>query len=142
LMPYLSGIFQNVLGVDWSPSMVALSTRYLQQHPGCIVLLGDGYTLPFRDKMCDFVYSVTCFQHMEELAMIQSNLKEAYRVLRPEGSICVQTVPGMTDGKPTGDGYPFETVQAIEHEFMSAGFTDVAHRHLDQWIWITGRKEL
>ena len=47
---------------------------------------GDGRTLsPFIDNSFDLVYSWTVFMHMGTIAVVESYLKDIFRVLRPDG---------------------------------------------------------
>lgn len=131
--------FYEAWGVDSSPMMVALSTRYLQAASHARVILTDGNLLPFPPQYFDFVYSFTCFQHMEEIEMIRQNLQEAYRVLRPGCEILIQTVCGKRD---TGrhDGYVFESAAEFAAEFGAANFQQAASDQKGEWIWVRAKK--
>jgi ubiquinone/menaquinone biosynthesis C-methylase UbiE len=131
--------FYEAWGVDSSPMMVALSTRYLQAASHARIVLNDGYLLPFPTEYFDFVYSFTCFQHMEDILTIQQNLQEAYRVLRPGSEILVQTVCGKRD---TGrhDGYVFESGAEFAVEFHRANFQQMVSDQKGEWIWMRAKK--
>lgn len=126
-------------GVDSSLSLVARSTHYLRYHEKCRVVLNDGLYLPFRDGYFDFVYSFTCFQHMENLETIQANLREAYRVLRRNGQCRIQTVCGE-NGTGMHDGYVFRSVDEFGKQFHHAGFMEWEGETDSGWIWVTGIK--
>lgn len=131
--------FTWAYGVDYSASLTALSTRYLVNHKNARVIFGDGVTLPFPDNWFDFVYSFTCFQHMPTLEIIQSNLREAYRVLRLDGKCRIQTVRGE-NGTGKHDGYVFSDEKLFLQEFMDAGFDKAEAITEGEWIWATGMK--
>lgn len=86
--------FFQAWGADSSIALTAFSTRYLQDYSNCKVILTDGRHLPFPTGWFNFVYSFTCFQHMPDLMTVQVNLDEAFRVLAPGASMCIQTVRG------------------------------------------------
>jgi len=130
------GFFQCV-GVDSSISLVARSTRFLMFEPMCRVILTDGMHLPFPDGHFDFVYSFTCFQHMESLETIRKNLCEAVRVLRPTRKFKMQTVCGeRASGRY--DGYVFESTYELSAELFKAGFNEVSVVQQADWLWATG----
>ena len=45
----------------------------------------DGMTLPCADSSIDVAYSFIVFQHLERIAILQSYVRECYRILRPGG---------------------------------------------------------
>lgn len=132
--------FYEALGVDSSVSMVALSTRYLQDRPHCRVILGDGFSLPFPRTYFDFIYSFTCFQHMPDLDTVSGNIQEAYRVLLPGGTMVLQTVYGPRD---TGahDGYVFPSIDEFGAELVRYGrFVEPLVELRGPWLWATVKK--
>lgn len=131
--------FFHAMGTDWSRSMVDKSVEFLKYKEWVRVILNDGFQLPFGAKSFDFVYSVTCFQHMETLGMIKSNICEAYRVLKPGGLCRIQTVQGNRD---TGehDGYVFNSPEEFRTVFEFVGFEYMKHEVVNNWIWMTVRK--
>lgn len=138
LMQAQKYFFQPV-GVDSSASLVAMSTIYLQDYPNCRVILNDGLTFPFDEKAFSFVYSFTCFQHMEEIETIRQNLREAYRVLRHKGLCKIQTVCG---DRASGlyDGYVFASAEEFRKEFLDVGFEEVEAKVEGPWIWVKAWK--
>lgn len=131
--------FSYCSGVDSSVSLVARSTHYLRHHWNCRVVLNDGKSIPFQDGAFDFVYSLTCFQHMEELETIQSNLREAYRILRRGGVCRIQTICG-DNGTGKYDGHVFSSVDDFGKEFRRAGFMEWEGSVEKDWLWLTGIK--
>jgi SAM-dependent methyltransferase len=141
LLKFANKGFYECWGVDSSVSIVALSTRYLRVHTHARVVLSDGLTLPFPTNYFNFVYSFTCFQHMEELNTITSNLDEARRVLVPGGKILIQTVCG-TRGNGRHDGYVFESREEFAEEFRKADFKEVEVDQKGEWLWARAKKQL
>ena len=129
--------FRFAFGVDVSPTLVRMSREYLRKYPQAYVEQGDGYTLPFHEEWFDFVFSVVVFHHMPTLEMVQSNLKEAYRVLRPGGLCRIQTIPRVNDG------YQFPDRFAFAAEFVKVGFDLVSLEEgltHESHLWITAMK--
>ncbi len=137
LMAFAGARFLSVIGTDWSRSMVNESVRYLGYRYWMRVVLVDGYKLPFADGSFDFIYSFTCFQHMQDLGMIRSLIFESYRVLKPGKLIRVQTV---LDEHGSYDGITFPSAESFAEEFKRAGFHWVDAHVEDSWIWVTMRK--
>jgi ubiquinone/menaquinone biosynthesis C-methylase UbiE len=138
LMGLINGSFYEVWGVDSSATLVAMSTRFLQGMD-TLRVFNDGWALPFRNDYFEFVYSFTCFQHMESLEQIRANLKEAYRVLAPGGRICIQTVCGQR-GTGRHDGYVFESVPEFCLEFTRLNFNDIVVEQKGEWLWARAKK--
>jgi ubiquinone/menaquinone biosynthesis C-methylase UbiE len=143
LLSHMIPHFGLVVGVDSSEKLVAQSSAYLlSNEPNCRVVLTDGEFLPFPDNSFNFVYSFTVFQHMTTLATIRNNIREAHRVLAPNGVCRVQTVCG--DPNPdVYDGRVFPSISEFAEEFLSAGFISADGSTDDvvkNWIWVTARK--
>ena len=140
LLPEARKYFTECMGIDSSIALVARSTLFLKNDFNCRVVLSDGLTIPFDSNCFDFVYSFTCFQHMEELETIRQNLREAHRVLRPDGQCSIQTVLGDRDEPGRYDGYVFKSVTEFADEMERAGFKSVVTFSAGEWIWSTGAK--
>jgi SAM-dependent methyltransferase len=138
LLKYGRG-FLEAWGVDSSVTMVALSTIHLRTWPNVRVVLNDGWRFPFPMNYFNFVYSFTCFQHIETLQMIEENIAEAWRVLIPGGKILIQTVCGKRD---TGrhDGHVFESREEFAGLFR--GFDEVNVEQRGEWLWLKAKKKL
>ena len=118
------------VGVEPSPRMAELARRH-----GLLVFEATAEALPFSDGEFDFVLMVTviCFLDDVELA-----LREAHRVLRPEGALVI----GFIDRESAlGRQYrlkkdrslfyrdaAFYSVQDVESMLSRAGFSDFAYR--------------
>jgi len=136
----------NVVGVDSSQSLLAMSKEYLAGVPGVQMIKGDGSTLPVDSDAFDFVYSYIAFQHMHTLEIIQSYIAETFRVLKSGGTCSIQTVKGKSNPSMVEGGlhrcHLFEDEKDFLKLFLDAGFkatVEVGVTHF-QHIWVTGRK--
>lgn len=142
LMKGMSPHFKYVLGYDVSPQMIKFAES---SNPiNCYAKVSNGKTPTFDGRSVDFVYSMICFQHMRGLYTVMSNLREAYRVLRPGGVIRIQTHQGrpalVFDGI---HGNFFASHEAFAALFDVAGFNVLSSSqgllHPD-WLWVTAQK--
>lgn len=82
--------FKRVVGVDISPEMIRQANELVHDDRVEFVL-GEGADLSaVASGSADFVMSFTVFQHIPEVGVIQSYLREAGRVLRPGGVAAFQ----------------------------------------------------
>lgn len=74
----------NYLGVDSASNIIELARR---KHPHADFRTADALNLPFPDACFDKIYSIALLHHIpsEELRLVF--LKEAKRVLKPEGML-------------------------------------------------------
>ena len=86
----LADHFSHVVGVDISPEMVRQS-KELVHDDRVEFRLGEGADLSsLESDSVDFVMSFTVFQHIPEVGVIQSYLRDTGRVLRPGGVAAFQ----------------------------------------------------
>lgn len=86
----LTDHFAHVVGVDIAPEMIRQS-KDLVTDPRVEFHLGEGADLSgVATCSADFVMSFTVFQHIPEVSVIQSYLREAGRILRPGGVLAFQ----------------------------------------------------
>jgi ubiquinone/menaquinone biosynthesis C-methylase UbiE len=83
----LAARFGSVTGVDVSDEMVARATELhpTEAYPNLRFAASDGLTLPLADESVDFAFSYEVVQHMPSHEVIERNLRELARVLRPDG---------------------------------------------------------
>lgn len=93
----------EVLGVDPSPVFVSLAREKSKEHHGTAFETGDGRSLNFRDESFDAVVFHTTLCHIPEPLKA---IREAKRVLKPNGTLCafdgdyVSTTVATTDLDP------------------------------------------
>lgn len=86
----LADHFERVVGVDIAPEMVR-QAREVVEHERVAFVLGEGADLAaVETASADFVLSFTVFQHIYDIAVIESYIAEAGRVLRPGGVFAFQ----------------------------------------------------
>lgn len=83
---------RGVIGIDLSPNMVAFANENLRDVANINVYLNDGRRFPVVESgSVDWVYSHLAFQHMTLTDVVENNLAECVRVLRPGGYLRIQT---------------------------------------------------
>jgi len=115
IRPYEQDILQvadRYIGVDWSNSLHDLSAE---------IVTDLNKALPVDDELADTVVS---FQVMEHLREPQNMLSEAYRVLKPGGTIFV-TVPWQWRIHEAPHDYFRYTPYGLKYLFEKAGFVDI-----------------
>ena len=86
----LADRFKHVVGIDISPEMIRQSNE-LVDDKRVEFRLGEGADLSgVASESADFVMSFTVFQHIPEVGVIQSYLRETGRVLKPGGVAAFQ----------------------------------------------------
>lgn len=76
----------TAVGLDLSSRMVERARDRLDT---CLFAVGNGETLPFKDNSFDGISSLLVFSYVQDPEQM---LKEAYRVLRPGGTIAICTL--------------------------------------------------
>jgi len=88
MLPRLAGLANRIIGVDNSRNMLSSSRKFIAEMgigARAEVRLGDAEHLPVGDSFVDAVFIHMVLHHIGEPAAV---LREAYRVLRPQG-VCV-----------------------------------------------------
>jgi len=74
---------EQMVGLDISPDMLRLARKNLLDNE--FYILGDAYSLPFRDALFDKVTARMIFHHLVE--NVQKGTNECFRVLKPGGAL-------------------------------------------------------
>jgi len=86
----LADYFDEVVGIDISPSMIELANKYNRYGNKCIYYLNTANDLKlFPDNRFNLIYSNITLQHMEP-RYSKNYIKEFLRILAPQGIIIFQ----------------------------------------------------
>ena len=80
---------ERVVGVDVSSAMVAEARRRAGDLPNVAFEATDGRALPFADASFDLVLAVDSFPYLVRAGVLDAQLAEIARVLRPGGDLLV-----------------------------------------------------
>ena len=90
LTAQLAGVFESVVAIDVSPDQLRLARTLLGDVSGRVTFHHVSTPeIPEPDASCDGVYSAEVFQHFSSYDLVARYLAEAYRVLAPGGTLCV-----------------------------------------------------
>lgn len=121
-------------GIDISERMLLLAKN---KKPYCNYKLSDGRTIPYEDDYFDSVYCVLVFQHIPFDGFVQY-IKEAARVLKPNGQFTFQFI----EGKKEGEFSQHHNLVKVKKELKDAGFTITSEEKglvHHQWTWIKAK---
>ncbi len=83
---YLAETFGEVYGVDVSGEMIHLAKERLGHLPNVHLRETNGVDFSaFPDQFFDVIFSAYVFQHVPGADVIESNIRDAFRVLKPRG---------------------------------------------------------
>ena len=91
LAPHLAGKGHRHVGLDLSPTALPLARRH-----GVVPVRGDVLRLPFADEVADVVVAGEVLEHVAEPLQL---LGEACRVLRPGGTLVLDTIAATWWGR-------------------------------------------
>jgi len=91
LAPHLAGTGHRHVGLDLSPTALPLARRH-----GVVPVRGDVLRLPFADEVADVVVAGEVLEHVAEPLQL---LAEACRVLRPGGTLVLDTIAATWWGR-------------------------------------------
>lgn len=91
LAPHVAGLGHRHVGVDLSPTAAVVARAH-----GVQVVRGDAQRLPFADGVADVVVAGEVLEHVPDLA---AAVGEACRVLRPGGTLVVDTIADTAWGR-------------------------------------------
>lgn len=83
---YLAGVFGQVCATDVSGEMIRRASSRLSTETNVTFLETDGKSFSeFSGESFDVIFAAYVFQHVPSPAIIESNIREAYRLLKPRG---------------------------------------------------------
>lgn len=85
----LAPLFQNVVGIDISESMLRRAVA-LNPHKNCQFVHNVSDSLPFRSSQFDLIYTALVLQHVPSQESIRHYIAEFVRVLKPGGLLVMQ----------------------------------------------------
>lgn len=114
----------EVVGIDYSAACLRLTRRTLEvaseRDRGRVTLShADATTIPFRDEVFERVLMLDIVEHLHDWQLIRA-LREAYRVLSPQGYLVLHTLPNRW---ALQYGYPL--LRLLSRRFPSAPRSDV-----------------
>lgn len=136
---FLGEDFEKVYGVDISSEMIRRAKGRL---PGAkfVFIENDGLTVPLESESIDFVFSFIVFQHMPSFKTVESNFKEANRVLKRNGIFKVQLRGNLVDKKEWFYGVGFNRKGALKlaerTNFKVLNF----HKETERYSWLLLQK--
>src|SRR5262245_28375252 len=143
LMRPMSRHFAEIHGVDVSDEMIRMAQCHLANTPNAHLLHGSGSDLAmFPDAKFDFVYSYAVFQHIPSADVVFHYLREAWRVLKPDGILRCQ-INGLSRHAKQYDTWSGVRISPEEiHAFTrEQNFQLLALENIwTQYMWITCRK--
>jgi ubiquinone/menaquinone biosynthesis C-methylase UbiE len=136
----LADLFGKVYGVDVSGEMIRQAKTALAGQRNVRLFQNNGKDLAVVGNVkFDFAFSYIVFQHIPSHAVIESYVREVYRLLRPgglfkfqvQGGTAVETVPG-----DTWVGVPFSEQDAIEMAARCGFEPRYRHGAGTQYFWL------
>jgi SAM-dependent methyltransferase len=118
----LSNIFGEIHAVDVSGEMVSRARAGLQDRPNVTFYQNNGCDLTVVPPLVfDFAYSSLVFQHIPSREVIETYVREVYRLLRPGALFKFQV-----QGHPSDDSAPDDTWHGVS--FSQEQATEMAQR--------------
>jgi SAM-dependent methyltransferase len=144
---WLADAFAELHAVDVAPAMIRQAQERLGDCSNLTLHLGSGYDLAFAaDESFDLVFSYIVFQHIPVRAAIENYIREAARVLKPQGAFKFQVNGDVSAGGPamerdTWVGATFSAEQ-VGRTISGAGLAIVAAEGMGtQYFILTCHKE-
>ena len=127
---FLADDFDSVYGVDISGKMIEEAKKRLS-HNKYHFFEGDGMILPINSGSINLIISHAVFQHMPNYDVVQSNFREAFRVLKPGGLFKVQLRATEISKKNWfyGVSYSHESAEKLS---LKTGFNIIYNNLIDR----------
>jgi SAM-dependent methyltransferase len=143
---YLAAVFGEVYATDVSGEMIRQATRRLAASTNVTFQETNGETFPeFNDESFDVVFAAYVFQHIPSPRMIESNIREGFRMLKPRGVFKFVTngvhnddFRRMQKDTWTGASFPEASIRRLASE-LGAQLLGV-HGDGTQYCWSFFRK--
>ena len=143
---HLAGIFGEVHSTDVSAEMIKQARERLREFPNVRLYETNGLDFAaLPDNYFDIGFSVYVFQHVPGVAVIRSNLRDAYRVLKPGGILKFQAngiaTPDFDEVEKntwTGASFPEAEIRRLAEE-VGAQLISIIDAGT-QYCWTTMRK--
>lgn len=141
LMLPMSVFASELYGVDISAEMLKMCNSAIRRWPlkNMTVSLCDGNSLPVKDQVMDFVYSMLVFQHLE-ISTVLCYLNEASRVLKKNGLLRFQFVEYAEEAefsKPIPAEVMITLVNSVKGLKVTVYQAGIINK---EWGWITAVK--
>ena len=81
-----TNVSENTIIVDFSPKMIE-ACKETNGAGKCI--LASAHNLPFKNQEFDVIIANGLFHHLKVQGIFEESVKEFYRVLKPNGRICI-----------------------------------------------------
>jgi ubiquinone/menaquinone biosynthesis C-methylase UbiE len=139
LTEFMAHDFKKVVGIDISATMIVEGKERLKEFKNIELLETDGSTIPLPDESIDSVFSYLVFQHIKTREMVESNFKEIYRILKPEGVFKVLLRSDkQKDMNRWWSGVEYNE-ESIGDLYRKIGFRLLKIEHQDKyafWMWL------
>ncbi|MEP7274425.1 MAG: class I SAM-dependent methyltransferase [Acidobacteriota bacterium] len=143
---FIAAIFGEVVAVDVSAEMIRQAKNRLAGDANVICQETNGVDFnQFADESFDLVFAAYVFQHVPSAAVIESNIREAYRLLKPQGvfkfvtnAVHSEHFPETSRDTWAGASFPGSEVRSLAGD-MGAQLLGV-HGDGTQYCWSVIRK--
>ncbi len=136
----LSEVFGEVYGVDVSSEMIRQAKTGLADRANVHLFQNNGTDLAaLGDLAVDFAFSSIVFQHIPSRAVIETYVREVYRLLRPGGLFKFQVQGAHLLATPPNDtwfGVAFSDEDAVQMALRCGFEPRYRHGAGDQYFWL------
>lgn len=109
---FFARYFDTVYAVDISEEMIRQGKERLKNINNVHWIVTDGTNYQIEDESIDFVFSYIVFQHMPTRDVVEKNIAEIKRVLRPGGIAKIQLRGSETEKGKWYYGVAFDETEA------------------------------